>query len=320
MIRRSTLLVALIAVLLLMCCRSSADGPPFGRVSFSPDGKLVVFPHQERGGCFLYIGDLGTQVARRLTKSQSGCENDPDFSSDGKLIVYAYAPGSDRKSSLFVVNADGSSVQQITKTGTDDVFPVFSRDNKLVYFARSGRFGHSSPIAASRQHDFDLFSVNLGSGAVTQLTQQSLYDLLSVSMSPDGKDLLITTYRYPIGALFEIYAIDKPQSARLVFQPHVPDEPKLVTPAFADACYLPNELNALIIAASSKDHSYDYNVYLMSVVTGSFQQLTNLTGLTPFVQTSPDGKAAIIENQDKLYLLDLQSHGLRPLVWKGLGT
>jgi len=311
-------------MLLAVSCRSSADDPAFSRVSFSPDGKSIVFAHGENGGCFLYMGDLNTRAAKRLTKAQSGCENNPSFSSDGNLVVYSYASRDDRKSSLFIINADGSHSRQITPNGSDDVYPVFSRDGRLVYFVRSGYFGHSSPIAASRQHDFDLFSVDLTSGSVAQLTQQSLYDLQSLALSPDGKDLMISTTRYPIGALIEIYVIAKPQSARKVFQPHVLDEPKLAAePAseFGDACYMPDGMGMLVLAASNKaGGNYDYNVYLVSTVTGSIDgKLTNLTGMSTGVQSSPDGKTAILGNQGKLYLLNLQNRELKPLDWSGLG-
>jgi len=316
--------IVLVGMLLAVSCRSSANDPAFSRVSFSPDGKSIVFAHAENGGCFLYIGDLNTRAAKRLTKTRSGCENNPSFSSNGKLIVYSFAPDSDRKSSLFIVSADGSDSRRITPSGSDDIYPIFSADNRVVYFVRSGSFGHSSPIAASRQHDFDLFSVDLTSGAVAQLTQQSLYDLQSLSISPDGKDLMISTTRYPIGALIEIYVIAKPQSARKVFQPHVPDEPKLTAepePAFGDACYMPDGLGMLVLAASNKaGGNYDYNVYLVNTVTGSIdRKLTNLTGMTTGVQVSPDGKTAVLGNQGKLYLLNLQNRELKPLDWSGLG-
>ncbi|MGB8772398.1 MAG: hypothetical protein WCC92_22500 [Candidatus Korobacteraceae bacterium] len=283
----------------------------------------MAFSYEEGGACFIYLGELSTGTAKRLTKVRSGCEADPSFSSDGKFIVYSYAPQNDRKSSLFVVNADGSNSRQITPFGTDDVYPVFSPDNSTVYFARSGYFGHHSPIAASRQHDFDLFAADFTNNKVTQLTYQSLYDLRSLSLSPNGKELLISTTRYPVGDLFEVYPIAKPQSARLVFQPHVPDEPRLTgpTPAFGDACYLPDGLNILMIAASNKEGgNYAYNVYLMSAVTGTIEQLTKLTGMTTGVQASPNGKSATFENEGKMYLLDLQSHSLKPLQWSGLNN
>jgi Tol biopolymer transport system component len=323
MTKYSLLLALLIGMLLASSCRSSADDPAFGPASFSPAGNLVVFSHQDGGACFIYLGNLSTAAAKRLTKARSGCEADPSFSSDGKFIVYSYASRNDRKSSLFIVNADGSNSRQITPSETDDVYPVFSPDNSNVYFARSGYFGHHSPIAASRQHDFDLFSVDLKNNKVTQLTYQGLYDLRSLCLSPDGKELLISTTRYPIGDLFEVYPTAKPQSAKLVFQPHVPDEPRLTgpTPAFGDACYLPDGLNILMIAASNKGGgNYAYNVYLMSAVTGAIEQLTKLTGMTTGVQASPNGKSATFENEGKMYLLDLQSHSLKPLQWSGLNN
>jgi Tol biopolymer transport system component len=323
MMRCSKLLILLVVILLTSSCRSSVGGPAFSRVSFSPDSKSVAFSYKEGGTCFVYLGALSAGPAKRLTKVRSGCEADPSFSSDGKVIVYAYAPQNDRKSSLFVVNIDGSNSRQITPFGTDDAYPVFSPDNSTVYFARSGYFGHHSPIAASRQHDFDLFAVNLTNNKVTQLTYQSLYDLRSLCLSPDGKELLISTTRYPVGDLFEVYPIAKSQSARLVFQPHVPDEPNLTgpAPAFGGACYLPDGLNILMIAASNKGGgNYAYNVYLMSAVTGTIEQITKLTGMTTGVQASPNGKSATFENEGKMYLLDLQSHSLKTLQWSGLNN
>ncbi len=319
---RTPLRLALgLSLCFLLSCRSSADGPGFGQATFSPDGKVVAFVRQEAGSCFIYLGNLDTRAAKRLTKTRGGCEADPDFSHDGKTMVYSYAPKGERKSSLYLVGIDGADPHQISPSETDDIYPHFSPDGKMLYFARSGRFGHSSPIAASRQHDFDLFSYDLSTGKIAQLTQQSLYDVQSLDASPDGEQLLISTSRYPIGGLIETYAVANPQSPHLVFQAHVPDEPRL-GPAYGQASYIPvaNSLQFLLIAASNKSGgNYDYNVYDVNLVTGKIEgQLTNLRGMTTGVQASPNGKQAILENEGKMYLLDLQTHNAQLLNWTGL--
>lgn len=273
-----------------------------------------MFSLVSNDSCFLYRTDLTSRKADKLTARTEGCESDPSFSRDGKLIAYSVTNGNKEKSSIWIIHSDGTNDHRVMAATEDSSHPVFALDDKRLYFVRAGFFGHYSPIAREAKHDLDIFSVPIDGGEAAALTQQHFYSLQSLSMSPDGKSLLVSTTRYPIGPLLEEYVIDKPTGPHKVFQPHVPGEPSS-GPSIGSAVYMPNGFYILFIAASNTHGGdYDYNVYRMSSVTGSeLQQLTLRTGMANDVQAAPDGRSAIFTAGNEAYLVDLQTHAVKPL-------
>lgn len=80
--------------------------------AFSPDGSKIVFSSDRSGASYdLYTMNPDGSTIRKLYGSD-GDDLSPVFSPDGKKIVFS----SDRSgtSSLYVVNADGSSIRQIS--------------------------------------------------------------------------------------------------------------------------------------------------------------------------------------------------------------
>ncbi len=300
--------------LLAPSCRGSADRLVFGPVSFSPDGKTIVFSHGNGNECLIYKADLASGHAKRLTKTPTGCESDPMFSPDGKLIAYSYISAPGAKSALFVMNEDGSNAHQISSGSSDDLYPIFAPDMHTVYFARARFFGQYSSIAKKRRHDLDLFSVDLKNNKVAEITEQHFFDAKSLCLSPDGRELLISTSRDPVGSVFEAYQIDKPQSARRVVQAHVPDEPRAEV-YWGDACYMPDGTSILAVVTSRNRCT----IYVVNTETGTVGKPTDFRGDDATgIRSAPDGKTAIFVSENRLYRLNLQSHGIEWLNLRGV--
>ncbi len=308
-----SVMVLLSCALLAPSCRGSGDRLLFGPVSFSPDGKTIVFSRGDGNECSIYKADLASGHAKRLTKTHNGCESDPTFSPDGKLIAYSYISAPGAKSALFVMNEDGSNGHQISSGSSDDLYPIFATDTHAVYFARARYFGHYSPIAKKRRHDLDLFSIDLRNSKVAEITEQHFFDAKSLCLSPDGKELLISTSRNS-DSLFEVYQIDKPQSARRVIQAHVPDEPRAEV-YWGDACYMPDGKTILAVV-TSRDHC---TIYVVDTETGRVGKLADFPGDDATgIRSAPDGKTAIFVSENRLYKLNLQSHGIEWLNLSGV--
>jgi TolB protein len=100
-------------------------------ISWSPNGRWIVFS----GGEIVKMHPNGHGLAS-LT-SGTTLENNPDFSPDGQLIVYASItdPGTSAENGdIVVIHADGSQPEVISGSAADDVDPAFSPDGERVVY------------------------------------------------------------------------------------------------------------------------------------------------------------------------------------------
>ena len=199
----------------------SVDG-----VALSPDGLRVAYTVSKQDGprrpySQLYIRTLasGTTVALSSGMDKSG---DPVWSPDSAHIAYSGKLG--EKSGLIVANADGSSKRFLSKLeGTNAPLPstgkVFdwSPDGKRIVFVDAlpgpeTKDVAGDPMVITRylyKPDADegdsglndnkrlhLFLVDVGSGAITQLTTGNHYEH-SVSWSPKADEILFVSNREP---------------------------------------------------------------------------------------------------------------------------
>ena len=150
----------------------AAAGDPYllaERPAVSPDGKTMAMSlvnieqyqsgwrsskHFDRA---LGISDLiGTGV------NVIGAGSDPAFSPDGKQIAFARADG--RHTHLFVANADGTGIRQITDGAADDLEPSWSPDGKYIVFT-------SAHGDADHYVQANLFASLADGAGIVQLTE-----------------------------------------------------------------------------------------------------------------------------------------------------
>src|ERR1700692_1174394 len=90
-----------------MACSGTSSGQ-IRSTALSPDGKFVAVDFGEGSASFIYKVSVDTGNAARLTDAKTGAESAPAFSPDGKRIAYSYWPGTGARSSIVIVNVDGS--------------------------------------------------------------------------------------------------------------------------------------------------------------------------------------------------------------------
>ena len=169
--------------------------------TIGPDGR-IVFTSVRDGDMEIYSmkGD-GTDV-RRLT-NRPGPDGGPFYSKDGTQIVFRGRPsgGEELKDYLgllkdglwrpttleiYVMNADGSNMRQVTKMGKASFAPYFFADGKRIIFA--------SNTHDPKGRDFDLYTINVDGSALERITWNPTFDSFPM-FSPDGKKLVFASNR-----------------------------------------------------------------------------------------------------------------------------
>jgi Tol biopolymer transport system component len=147
-------------------------------------------PNWSRDGKFLLVNSRGNlyrlQVAKpELEKIDLGgeyrCNNDHDFSPDGKLIAFSASSPASRQSQVYVANADGSGARLLTRQAPS-YFHGWSPDGKWLAFV-GGRNGK-----------YELFRISVSGGEEERLTSKGAYDD-GPEYSPDGRWIYFNSNR-----------------------------------------------------------------------------------------------------------------------------
>jgi len=122
-----------------------------------------------------------------------GVENAyPHGSADGSQILFQ--SNRSGKWHLYLMNADGSNVRQITQGDHNNNFPDWSPDNQRIAFV------------SDRDGNEEIYVMNLDGNGLTRLTNNPARDIHPY-FSPDGKSLLFNSSRDKANS-FEIYQTD----------------------------------------------------------------------------------------------------------------
>jgi len=135
---------------------TNAPGPD-GGAFFSADGTKIVFRgrHFEPGpdldkyfgllkkalwkptGLDVYVMSRDGSNLTQVTKNVGGANWAPFFSPDGKKVIFASNMKDPRGGNfdLYLINVDGTGLEQVTFSDTFDGFPMFSPDGTKLVFA-----------------------------------------------------------------------------------------------------------------------------------------------------------------------------------------
>ena len=174
----------------LRSCRLEAVDPESGRsepfasvpapavlfgAAVSPDGSRLVYTQPARGlfwdaSAFdIWTARADGSDARRLTSDPAN-DGGPVWSPDGRRL--AFVSDRDRNGrclfhdcignagEIYVMNADGSGEQRLTRNPAEDNDPTWSGDGTRIAFAR----------ISNESADYDLFVMNADGGCETRIT------------------------------------------------------------------------------------------------------------------------------------------------------
>jgi Tol biopolymer transport system component len=122
--------------------------------------------------------DLATSTLRRLTDDPMTPDNHPAWSPDGSGIAFSRGPQLG-PSHLYVMDADGTNLRQLTQGGGWDRNAAWSADGTRIAFARSGNDG------------YEVYVMDADGLNVTAVTSVAAEEAPSPAWSPDGSRIAL---------------------------------------------------------------------------------------------------------------------------------
>ena len=171
--------------------------------TISPDGNKMIYTSDKDGDIDLYIMDLKTGKEKRITNTL-GYDGGAWFSPDGKKIIWrASRPKTDAEvkeykdflaenlvaptnMEVYIADADGKNVKQVTSFGNANWAPAYMPDSKRIIFASN----HQS----KRGFPFNLFTINEDGTGLEKISAEKSFDAFPM-FSPDGKKIIFCSNR-----------------------------------------------------------------------------------------------------------------------------
>jgi Tol biopolymer transport system component len=143
--------------------------------AWSPDGKRIAFRSYRSGydGEIWVVNTDGSSPVNLTPNALPAIADNghPDWSPDGRSIVYTSTAGGDW--GIWVMNADGSGKRQLTNTPALDAEPAWSPDGSSIAFRRTDATGS------------DLMIVPAAGGEAVRIAMAG--EQRMPAWSPDGK-------------------------------------------------------------------------------------------------------------------------------------
>ena len=145
--------------------------------AFSSDGRHLVFSRSADNGSGIATLDLATGRVAGLSSTAPDGGTHPGWSPDGQHIVFSREAGETSKAAVFVVDADGQNLRQITPTTLEAQSGQWSPDGSRIVF--------TSPETQGT----DIYTVRPDGTDLRQLTTYGISS--AATWTPDGRILFV---------------------------------------------------------------------------------------------------------------------------------
>ena len=168
-------------------------------LSFSHDGKKVVFDRCRDDGCQIQVYDLATGELAAYQSPKNERWTMGRYAYDGKRIAFSIIPVKSGKSPLSflaedvldlgnmqiaVMDADGKNFRKVTSGPGAKLYPVFSHNGKKILYTCAAYIRESGGTPAA---NYDAWEVDLETGRQTRLTFHEYFYMGYLSYYPDDE-------------------------------------------------------------------------------------------------------------------------------------
>ncbi len=155
--------------------------------AWSPDGNHISYLSGFPDSDLMVISADGSDQKQLTNAIKINNEVKPVWSPDGQQIAFVVNGefiGQDQTSEIYVINADGTNLHQLTNTGGVNLIPQWSPDGKqLVFYGYA--VGAFDDIGSTTSLRTEVFRMNADGSDLTNLTNSIGLDY-QPSWSPDG--------------------------------------------------------------------------------------------------------------------------------------
>src|SRR5262245_15512742 len=174
------------------------------RVDFDPnwsaDGSMLVYTSSTATDADIWVANADGTAEHNVSNDPGVPDIQPAWSPDGSQIAFVKQRPIDGTSSLWVMDADGSSQRQLTDMRTVNVHPNWSPDGTRIAFA------------GNKDGNLELYTIAPDGSDLTCLTTTPPVQEGNPNWSPDGTMLafdacVADSYPCPGSPNYEVYAM-----------------------------------------------------------------------------------------------------------------
>ena len=189
--KRSILLLAMLATTLIFTCSGMVLAQTTTPDTAAEGGNdRIAFSNNATGDYDVYTMRPDGSDPKNVTNSPGVDDYHVHVSPDGSQIVFEKASAAGFGADIWVMNADGSGLRQITKDTANDRHPSWHPDGKRIVFMSDRDADTPWPIG-----DMDLYVVNAADGSGTVRLTNAPGDEARPKYSPNGAKIAYTKRR-----------------------------------------------------------------------------------------------------------------------------
>jgi WD40 repeat protein len=169
----------------------------YSQSSFSNDGRTLAFTAQREGKDVMYLMDVASASVKKRFDLPIDAIWSPVWSPDDRQLAFSGTHGG--ITDLYVVDADGKNMRQLTNDIYGDMQPAWSPDGKKLAFATDR--GPPTDLSVLKIAKWQIAVLDLTSGSVEVLPNQGGLNL-NPAWSPDGRQVAFISDRTGIPNIF----------------------------------------------------------------------------------------------------------------------